>query len=98
MRTTKMNPEFQKLCDLEPELLELFEDACSFKSKPDFCANRVWYGKWDGFIGLKYRLVELVGYLSQHPDKRLHTSKAYDIAYRACYYALPDCRHDSCVC
>lgn len=88
---------FSQLCELEPRLLALFNEAKSIKDnrrKPSFCANRIWYA-WGG---LRERMTPLVGYAVKRRggDPRLATSRAYDIAYHTIYDALPDCRN--CVC
>lgn len=88
---------FSQLCELEPRLLALFNEAKSIKDnrrKPSFCANRIWYA-WEG---LRERMTPLVGYAVKRRggDPRLATSRAYDTAYHTIYDALPDCRN--CVC
>jgi hypothetical protein len=85
---------------LEPRLAELYEKARSIKddhSRLAFCANWHWYGlgeHWPG--GLSAQVSRLVGWSAKHPDPRLHTSAAYDIAYHTIYNALPDCRNCCC--
>ena len=88
---------FSQLCELEPRLLALLNEAKSIKDnrrRPSFCANRVWGDSG----GLRERMTQLVGYSvrRQGGDPRLATSRAYDIAYHTIYDALPDCRN--CVC
>lgn len=58
--------QFHKLCELQPRLRELYEEAKAIKddpSTPAFCANAVWYGfgSWTD-RGFKARLSRLVGY------------------------------------
>lgn len=84
--------QFQKLCELKPQLHDLYEEAKAVKddpSKPAFCANAVWYGFgcWDG-RGLKARLGQLVDGLKDHLAEDLATDVIYD--------ALPDCRNCGC--
>lgn len=88
---------FLELCAVEPGLMELYEEAQGYKEGVRFCANAVWYG-YAGHEGrgLKARLVELVGW-QRKPKDELSTMKAYDIAYRMIYEALPDCGPE-CVC
>jgi hypothetical protein len=88
---------WEQLTELEPRLLTLYERARAIKDnrrKPSFCANRTW-GEWGG---LREQLSDLVGWAVKRwgGDPRLATSRAYDIAYRKVYDALPDCRN--CVC
>jgi len=86
---------FDDLCALEPELAALAEHARSYRDGPkqsSFCANQVWY-----YGGLKAKLCSLVGFDSKHPDPRLHTREAYDLAYQTIYYLLPDCCNCGCL-
>jgi hypothetical protein len=92
---------FEQLCELEPRLLDLLNEARAIKDnrrKRSFCANQVWYG-WRGHEGFKPRLLDLVGFRRKHDgsDPRLATSRAYDVAYHTIYDALPDCRNCACV-
>ena len=88
----KLGREFTDLCILEPQLLDLAQEAANVSSrgKPQFCANAVWYAG-----GLKERLCKLVGW-DRKPHPVLGTEEAYDVAYDTCYNALPDCR--DCLC
>jgi hypothetical protein len=84
---------FEELTKIEPRLQDLLEQALSVSSRnPKFCANKIWYHE------LKPQLVKLVGLTAQNPDKRLHTSYAYDLAYHTIYNALPNCRHHDNSC
>jgi len=90
--------EFKKLSKLEPRLAALYEQAKSVRDdgkSQSFCANSIWYG-YSSNAGLKPRLVELVGH-RRKDDPILGTSRAYDIAYRTIYEALPACRGCGCV-
>ncbi len=89
---------FEELEKLEPRLAALLAEARAVPSrgKPDFCANRAWYG--NGRDGLKAKLGKLAGWNAEGADPRLHSEKAYDVAYQAIYEALPDCRHEGILC
>lgn len=81
---------FRELAEIEPELQDLLEQALSVSDRnPKYCADTVWYHE------LKPQLVRLVGFAAKNPNKRLHTSYAYDLAYETIYDALPSCRHVS---
>ena len=81
---------FQKLLSLEPRLEVIYEEALSCDSRLSFCANRVWYGR-DEDIGLRGRIIELVGYSAINP--LLRSSANYDIVYQTCWNVLPVCSH-----
>lgn len=83
----QLNDEFVKLCEIEPQLWELYREARTCLPAPGFCANFMWYRKG----GLKGRLCDLVGWEAGNP--RLRTPEAYDLCYSTIYGALPDCRH-----
>ena len=86
---------FEELCELEPGLLLLAEEARQYKddpSRPWFCANEAWY-----INGLKRWLIQLVGWDSKHPDPAVHTEAAYEAAYGAIYGLLPNCRNCGCL-
>lgn len=89
---------FRELCEIEPELMDLFQEAQAHQPVDRFCANAAWYG-YAGFKGrgLKTRLTQLVGIYGEDIDSRLRNSKAWDIAYDAIYEALPDCQK-GCAC
>lgn len=91
-RTKRVPQEFVRLCELEPRLLELYNEAKSYKPVPGFCANHIWYR----YGGLKSQLCHIVGW--DAIDPRLQTSEAYDVAYETIYGALPDCQHDEIIC
>jgi hypothetical protein len=85
---------FDELCNLEPNLLVLANDAREYRDdsqQPSFCANWIWYRK-----GLRQRLIRLVGWHSRHADPIVRSQAAYDVAYRAIYEMLPDCRGCEC--
>jgi hypothetical protein len=83
---------FKELAELEPGLKELLNEAHQVKSDgiPHFCANAVWDGRF------KPRLVLLVGWDARQRTTTLQSERAYDVAYKTIYNALPDCR--DCFC
>jgi hypothetical protein len=87
-------PTFDELVALEPRLADLLAEAQDYHAKRPrgFCANAVWYGYPGHRPGLKKRLSELVGFTSGHGGV-LGSSAAYDVAYKATYQALPNCKH-----
>ncbi len=91
---------FDQLAALEPGLARLEYEMRAWARTPlgdAWCANARWYG-YGRFRGMGYRarLVALVGWGSKHPDARLHSSAAYEVAYRHLYELLPDCRDCGC--
>ena len=91
---------FDQLAALEPGLARLEYEIKAWARTPlgdNWCANARWYGygRFRGF-GYRARMVELVGWGSHHPDPRLHTSEAYETAYRRLYELLPNCRQCAC--
>ncbi len=85
---------WEELVRREPGLLTLLREAQSVrddKRQPSFCANQVWFRRF------KPRLMELVGWYARVQDGVVNTSRAYDIAYRVIYNALPDCRNCWCL-
>ena len=95
--TTVAN-RFNRLCILEPMLLELYSEACRHHHVicDVFCANKIWYG-YAGKDGIKDRLLKLVGYDREAGPEVLRTSESYDIVYDYIYDALPDCK-GYCAC
>jgi hypothetical protein len=87
-------PTFDELVALEPRLADLLAEAQAYHANRPrgFCANAVWYGYPGRQPGLKRRLSELVGFTSGQ-EGMLGTSAAYDVAYRAVYQGLANCRH-----
>src|SRR5262249_24967899 len=85
----------EELLALEPRLKPLFAEAKSFRrnTQEGFCANAVWFGYPGYEPGLKALLAELVGWYSRQ-EGVLGSREAYEVASRALYKALPDCRHD----
>lgn len=84
---------YAELVRVEGALLELHAEASAIYDdgrNHSFCANTVWYRQF------KSQLMSLVGWDSQVPDDRFHTSEAYSAAYQTIYNALPDCR--GCMC
>lgn len=97
----RMKQRFEELCEMQPQLRDLYEIASAIKddlSTPAFCANAVWYGygSWRG-LGIKELLKSYVGWGADLAHSAaLKTSCAYDIAYEVIYDALPDCRNCGC--
>lgn len=85
---------WKMLCQLEPRLLKLADDARTVKAGDDpyFCANDVWFARF----GLKDQLVRLVGWRSTSPHTFVRSSRAYDVAYGKLYGMLPNCRWCGC--
>lgn len=91
---------WELLCKLEPELKALLKEIKAvkdYKTRPSFCANAVWYGYSAEPYNFRWQLMGLVGWEARGEDPRLHTEEAYDLAYRKCYAALPNCRNCLCV-
>lgn len=85
--------QFRRLCELEPQLLVLRDEAASYREEKrddEFCANAVWHGYY-GEVGIKPRLVELVGWGRMDGAEELRTQDAYDAAYSCIYEQLPSC-------
>ncbi|MDP9472344.1 MAG: hypothetical protein M3Q71_17025 [Chloroflexota bacterium] len=98
MTTTPSVLTWDDLVAREPRLADLRVAAERIRptANASFCANAAWYG-YGGHLGLKPRLVRLVGWGSNHPDPALRTSAAYDVVYQTLYDLLPDCRGCGCV-
>lgn len=96
----RLGMTFEDLCQREPQLKALLDEARAVSSKgdPKFCANRVWYGYRDYRKGFKHRMSQLVGTHRRPEHPMLSTSEAYDLAYRTLYDALPGCRHGGPFC
>lgn len=144
--TERQWQEWRELCELEPRLADLLEEARTIvddKSKPAFCGQAHWYGYGSRQgTGFKPRVSQLVGekagyqkppedtlgiseltppglpgnrfergtlrasdldgiarealpLLPNFPE-RLRTSRAYDIACKIIYQAIPNCRNCAC--
>ncbi len=91
-------PTWQDLVEREPRLADLRIAAERIRPAADapFCANEHWYG-YGGHLGLKPRLIRLVGWGAQSHDPVLRSCDAYDLAYETLYDLLPDCRGCGCV-
>jgi hypothetical protein len=91
-RIGKESREFTRLVEIEPRLGDLLRVARNGRGKRDarFCANELWCKPG----GLKNRMHELVGWTAE--KKELQTSRAYEVAYRVVYGAIPAC--DGCGC
>ncbi len=89
---------WQDLVEREPRLADLRIVAERVRDAGDgsFCANASWYG-YGGQLGLKPRLLRLVGWGAQSRDPVLRSCDAYDVAYQTLYDLLPDCRGCGCV-
>ena len=97
MTTTTAAPTWEALVEREPRLGDLLAEARAVRGEgPTFCANAVWYGYPGHRPGLKRRMTRLVGFLAERPDPLLRGPLAYEVAYRALYRALPDCRRCGC--
>ncbi|MFL6230991.1 MAG: hypothetical protein ACJ741_19620 [Pyrinomonadaceae bacterium] len=83
---------WEVLLNREPELARLQADAAAVRDGggPTFCANKIWY------VSFEPRLKQLVGRNARSADPLMHTSEAYELAYRTLYRLLPNCR--DCVC
>lgn len=95
----RMRAQFRELAQLEPRLLALEDHVCILRIQARraarVCANEAWYGR-DGRGGVREWIIALVGWDSDSPHRELHTSRAYDIAYRYLYGRLPCCRRCGC--
>ncbi len=91
-------PTWEELVAREPRLAELRIAAERIRptANASFCANAAWYG-YAGQLGLKPRLLCLVGWGAQNQDPVLRSCDAYDVAYQTLYALLPDCRGCGCV-
>ncbi len=89
-------PIWSQLVRHEPRLAEIRRSVERVRDEDDgtgsFCANRVWYAPG----GPKAQLVQLVGWESDVDHPALRNSVAYDVAYKALYSLLPDCRNCWC--
>lgn len=82
---------WSELVRMEPTLDTLerhAKDVCG--DNPHFCANDVWFREF------KPLLLRLVGWNAQSPLEIMHSSAAYEIAYRHIYDQLPPCRECWC--
>ncbi len=87
-------PTWSQLVRHEPRLTELRRsvEQVRDRGRSSFCANKVWYASG----GPKAQLVRLVGWESEVDHPALRNSVAYDVAYKALYALLPDCRNCFC--
>jgi hypothetical protein len=79
---------WELLTTLEPRLNNLLAEvryAANDRESASFCTCRLWY------FDLKPRLLPLVGWHRRPFHPVLSTERAYDVAYRALYDALPLC-------
>ncbi len=98
MTTTPSVLTWDDLAAREPRLAALRQavERESAHGRLHYCANAAWYG-YGGHLGLKPRLLRLVGWGAQSHDPVLRSSDAYDVAYQTLYDLLPDCRGCGCV-
>lgn len=92
--TTKLT--WERLVQLEPRLLDLYNRARKSKPTNKHCWIYVWFGD-EEHAGLKRELLQLVGWdapLSAAAE--LTTELAYDIAYHHILDAIPGC--EGCRC
>ncbi len=91
-------PTWPDFVEREPRLADLRIAAERIRPAADgsFCANRAWYGG-NGHLGLKPRLICLVGWGAQSRDPLLRSCDAYDVVTSTLYDLLPDCRGCGCV-
>jgi len=83
---------FDEMVKIEPKLGDLLKEAQEQHNNKKFiCANAVWYG-YDGFPGIRNRLIDIVGYFAEKPDLKY----GYDLAYETIYNALPNCKRKKC--
>jgi hypothetical protein len=90
---------FADVAELEPRLADLLAEIQAVKddrTQPYFCRNALWYGSAQKSPRFKRRLVRLVGWDAEQRGL-MATRKAYDLAYRVLYEALPPCRGE-CSC
>jgi hypothetical protein len=89
-RKLQLTLEFERLCQIEPRLRELLEQAQAIKDDGNyFCVGETWSRT------LKPRLRRLVGWDVAHPE--LGTHYAYDVVGEMVLDALPDCRECGCM-
>jgi hypothetical protein len=105
--TRAQKAKFDRLCELEPRLRQLYDEAKAVNwMEPIPCANTWWYGYGVGDSGRfsdvvnspRNRLDLLVGY---HVEKvggpaELSTREAHNLALHVIYRALPDCDERCC--
>lgn len=92
MATTAEVLTWEMICELEPGMEQLYQQAESIRDderRPRFCANKIWYRHFKPLV------VWRVGRQASIPA--LKSSLAYDIACDKIYNALPNCRNCSCL-
>jgi hypothetical protein len=91
-----MKKNFERMCELEPRLKALLQEAQMEKHRrnPNFCRNELWYAvpREYGYVGLKFLLQQFVDSFSSHEE--LRDFAAYDVAYHTIHDALPPCNHE----
>jgi len=87
------NLTFGKLARLQPDLLQILNDALKIDSSddPHFCAETIFYRQF------KPRLKEFVGFNASTKNELLLSSRAYEIVLQTIHDALPDCRDCGCL-
>jgi len=84
---------FADMAVMEPELQELLDEAKRVSVDRRFCRNHAWYSYLNEPDRFKNRMLKLVGFNSQSKAPLMHTSEAYDLAYKTIYEVLPPCQH-----
>jgi hypothetical protein len=94
-KVSKSDPRWKRLVKIEPLLVELLKEVEAIRddrTKPSFCANRLWYGRGpNGEESIRTRMEELVGWDCPTPELQNHIDHA--VAYGVLYNLLPDCRN-----
>lgn len=90
-----MELTFEVLCGLEPQLKKLYDEIRNRPREKWHCVVSIW-----SYSDYKERMKHLVGRFRKNTDgdRRLWSSKAYDLAYEALMGALGECRPVECWC
>lgn len=90
----KREAHFNRLVELQPQLLTLLEQARGVKKDHD--RFREHFSEYELFHeNLKRQVSQMVGHLVMGPDE-LRTSGAYETVYEIIYAAIPACRCRGC--
>jgi hypothetical protein len=91
-----MPTAFAKLCQLDPMLKSVWEEANHprYRRDPNFCRSQLWGAtpQSSGKFGLKVLLAQRVG--SGAAVEALRTGEAWEIACAAIRKAIPPCNHE----
>jgi len=90
---SKTKITWEKIIEIEPEINQLYEIAKNENRSDlpeDYCANDVFYNE------LKPEIMQLAGWYAE--DRRLKSTRAYELVYMKIYDALPYCRHERGFC